>query len=654
MADFSQYVKTANSPTVYGISGNQAVGFESEQQFLNSGGNFNNIQTVGNVQNPIDYSQWVSSRTVPVSLNASTTTNTNVLNQPPVTGNDIQSLLAQNMQFQQTVLGQQQNALQYFQATPEEQAAGQKLNSLQTQGEQLQSNVNDQIMRLGVQPGVTTAVASAQQNEAARQGQYALQTNAIQQSGTARTLQALQSNRQNLLQASQAQAQIGLQGQQFAQQNIAQALQMKQIENQEQAAALKMALENNITKPFFLVGNTVYDTGSGKPFTSQEDFVARTGMTTEQAGQKGLIQTEIETPEDRAFKAQQEQLQFERGMDEKRFQLELQKFGQSLLGDDINTPGNPEAPSSYQLETNQHILDSVDALLPKVGLLTVGLGGRASSGIPGTSAYNFNAQLQTLKSNIAFGALTQMREASKTGGALGQISDKENELLSATLGSLDVGQSPSEFKAQLEKIKASIERWNAAVNALGGATGTTGTTSSGIKYEILDDSNQVKRKFESPYQELPILPKVTTYIPQGPLATSKPAPFGVVAGYDITNYATDPNHEKAVFNFYKTVPELKTPANVDKYLQSLAPGTPIRAKDLLDAAKQYNVDAKLMVALMRQDSSLGTAGKAVRTRNPGNVGNTDSGGTQTFKTWRDGVFAVAKNLSKRKVKVIGG
>jgi len=118
----------------------------------------------------------------------------------------------------------------------------------------------------------------------------------------------------------------------------------------------------------------------------------------------------------------------------------------------------------------------------------------------------------------------------------------------------------------------------------------------------------------------------------------------IVAGYDITSYATDPLHGKKVQNIYSKIPE-----NLDAYISRIAPNSPIKAHNVLASANKYGVDPKLVLAIMVQDSTLGTAGKAVRTRNPGNVGNTDSGATRTYATWQDGVDAVAKNLSRRKI-----
>ena len=119
--------------------------------------------------------------------------------------------------------------------------------------------------------------------------------------------------------------------------------------------------------------------------------------------------------------------------------------------------------SSYTEEMKNRTLESVDELLTQVNPYTVGFGVIAK-GVPTSKARSFSAQLDTLKANIAFGELTAMREASKTGGALGQVSDREGKLLASALGALDQGQSPEQFKAQLEKIRNSINKWKQEVN----------------------------------------------------------------------------------------------------------------------------------------------------------------------------------------------
>lgn len=139
----------------------------------------------------------------------------------------------------------------------------------------------------------------------------------------------------------------------------------------------------------------------------------------------------------------------------------------------------------------------------------------------------------------------------------------------------------------------------------------------------------------------------------GTISTQESGPIsmnsGVVGGYDIASYATDPNHEKRVATIYSKTSNLSTPEQIDSYIKSVAPNSPVKAQDVIDAANATGTDPGMILAIMQQDSTFGTQGKAVRTLNPGNVGNTDSGATQSFPSWKDGVLAVAKNLSKRKV-----
>lgn len=123
--------------------------------------------------------------------------------------------------------------------------------------------------------------------------------------------------------------------------------------------------------------------------------------------------------------------------------------------------------SPYQQERITRNLNSIDDLMGQVTGWTTGMGSLIAA-VPGTPAANFRADVNTLSANIAFGELTAMREASKTGGALGQVSERELALLEAALGSLDRAQSPEQFKKSLDTVKASIERWQAAVEQHGG------------------------------------------------------------------------------------------------------------------------------------------------------------------------------------------
>lgn len=71
---------------------------------------------------------------------------------------------------------------------------------------------------------------------------------------------------------------------------------------------------------------------------------------------------------------------------------------------------------------------------------------------PGGDAADAEAKLRTLKSQIGFGVLQKMRNASKTGGAVGSLSDKELIELQNNLAALDTKQSHGQMAASLRKI----------------------------------------------------------------------------------------------------------------------------------------------------------------------------------------------------------
>lgn len=71
---------------------------------------------------------------------------------------------------------------------------------------------------------------------------------------------------------------------------------------------------------------------------------------------------------------------------------------------------------------------------------------------PGGKAANVQAQLNTLKSQVAFGVLQAMRDASKTGGALGAVSDAEGRRLENNLAALDQAQDAPAFQKAMDDI----------------------------------------------------------------------------------------------------------------------------------------------------------------------------------------------------------
>ncbi len=120
-----------------------------------------------------------------------------------------------------------------------------------------------------------------------------------------------------------------------------------------------------------------------------------------------------------------------------------------------------EAKVATVTASADRIINTVDEAIPLVGYLSAGLAGGLN--IPGTQGRNLEEALKTVKANLGFDRLQQMRDASKTGGALGQVAVKELEALQASIASLDRGQSPEVLKRNLEDIKFYYTRWSKAV-----------------------------------------------------------------------------------------------------------------------------------------------------------------------------------------------
>jgi len=122
---------------------------------------------------------------------------------------------------------------------------------------------------------------------------------------------------------------------------------------------------------------------------------------------------------------------------------------------DVKLAGQFNADTA-QLQSSQADLDrlatSANELLKHEGLSHItGLPGMLPN-VPGMAGADAQAKLNTLKSQVGFGVLQAMRNASKTGGALGSVSDAEGKRLEANLAALENAQSEKQFRESLSKI----------------------------------------------------------------------------------------------------------------------------------------------------------------------------------------------------------
>lgn len=126
-------------------------------------------------------------------------------------------------------------------------------------------------------------------------------------------------------------------------------------------------------------------------------------------------------------------------------------------------PGGPADTSrkdaigrESQVQKADIVTQDIDRVLSKVTSApgsTTGIGGAIMQNIPGSTAKDTSALLDTIKANVGFEQLTAMRAASPTGGALGAVSERENALLQSVLGSVEQSQSAEQLTYNLKRLK---------------------------------------------------------------------------------------------------------------------------------------------------------------------------------------------------------
>lgn len=99
--------------------------------------------------------------------------------------------------------------------------------------------------------------------------------------------------------------------------------------------------------------------------------------------------------------------------------------------------------------------DTIDRALEKTSGWSTGIGSWLQK-VPTTDANDLRNLLDTIKANVGFDKLQEMREQSPTGGALGPVSDFENRMLQSVLASLDQSQSKEQFLENLELVREQV------------------------------------------------------------------------------------------------------------------------------------------------------------------------------------------------------
>lgn len=256
-------------------------------------------------------------------------------------------------------------------------------------------------------------------------------------------------------------------------------LQQEQAEQAKQQAAQQFALDQQVTKPFYLLGKDAINTATGQK-VSLEEYQKLTGQkvgTPESETDFSQIQTDLQTPNDRKLAQDQAQFQANYNLDLAKFSLDKQKYlldasktpsrdtswqdinGTKVLvdnqtGEVISNPSTQPGLAKATSELQTQALTSAQDLLDKF----TGSNGSAAVGksrlfglqyIPGTKTKDFEIQFNNLKSLLSLDNIKLLK-------GQGAVSDSERQLLADASSKLNLGQSEGEFKTALENIVKSL------------------------------------------------------------------------------------------------------------------------------------------------------------------------------------------------------
>lgn len=82
-----------------------------------------------------------------------------------------------------------------------------------------------------------------------------------------------------------------------------------------------------------------------------------------------------------------------------------------------------------------------------------GLTGKAAEKIPGSARMSAQGSVDTIKANIGFERLNQMRQESPTGGALGNITEQELKFLQGVLGTINLDEKTEDTLRKIERLE---------------------------------------------------------------------------------------------------------------------------------------------------------------------------------------------------------
>ena len=144
-----------------------------------------------------------------------------------------------------------------------------------------------------------------------------------------------------------------------------------------------------------------------------------------------------------------DRVNFER---EKTSAVEDAKYKQAL------TTSYPKALASLKASQAKfsNIKDTIKRAYSLVAPLSASFGSETVANFSGSQAKDLRKLIDTVRANLAFNELQEMRANSPTGGALGSVTERELDLLSSVYQNIDANQSIGQLKTNLLKLFKSI------------------------------------------------------------------------------------------------------------------------------------------------------------------------------------------------------
>lgn len=202
------------------------------------------------------------------------------------------------------------------------------------------------------------------------------------------------------------------------------------------------------------------------------------------------VRDALATPTDQGlteFQSENLKVQRERlALEEQRIQQANSRLG--FQSDEIQRDRLKEEKAALNkkrraIEKAGLIIDKSNEALEKVGITTAGIGGAIGRIAPGTPAVQLESTVETIKANLGFDQLQELREASPTGGALGQVTEMELSRLESSVENLDPNQGPALLTQNLNSLVKRYEKVRGLLN------GTISVPDTKEDYDALESGN---------------------------------------------------------------------------------------------------------------------------------------------------------------------